>query len=197
MISIALSAKKELFNVDIRGMSLEFCDKIKESLSYVDNDQSMRVIRAILTSDRIFIAGTGRSGLIGRFFAHRLVDLSLDAYVVGETITPAARVTDCILAISGSGETTYTLNAVEMGRRVGAKTIAITSYPESALGKMADTTIWIPGRILEVENHRDYILRQIRGSHEDFSTGSGTFEIAVAIFLESITKALSQKIKRK
>lgn len=197
MISIALFRNKELFSVDIRGMSLEFCDRIEESLSYINNEQSMKVIRAILTSDRIFIAGTGRSGLIGRFFAHRLVDLSLDAYVVGETITPAARVTDCILVISGSGETTYTLNAVEMGRRVGARIIAITSYPESALGKMADTIIWIPGRIMEKENHHDYILRQIRGSHEDFSAGSGTFEIAVAIFLESITKALSQKIKRK
>lgn len=183
--------------MDIRGASLEFCDRIKESLNYVDNEQAMKVIRAILTSDRIFIAGTGRSGLVGRFFAHRIVDLSLDAYVVGETITPAARVTDCIIAISGSGETTYALNAVEMGRRVGAKIIAITSYPESALGKMADTIIWIPGRILEKENHQDYILRQMRGSNEDFSAGSGSFEISTEIFLESLAKALSQKIKKR
>jgi 6-phospho-3-hexuloisomerase len=183
--------------VDIGDASVQLCNRVCESLKYVDNDQAMRMIRAVLTSERIFIAGTGRSSLIGRFFAHRLVDLSLDAYVVGETITPAARVTDCIIAISGSGETTYTLNAVEMGKKVGAKIVAVTSYPESALGKMANIVIWIPGRILEKGNHQDYILRQMRGSSEDFSEGSGSFEISAAIFLESVTKALSQKIKRR
>jgi len=183
--------------VDIRGMSLEFCERLKDSLNYIDNEQAMKVIRTMLTSERIFVAGTGRSGLIGRFFAHRLVDLALDAYVVGETITTAARVTDCIIAISGSGETTYTLNAVEMGRRVGARIIAITSYPESALGKIADIAVWIPGRMVERENHHDYILRQIRGSSEDFSFGSGSFEIATAIYLENLVKVLNQKIKKR
>jgi len=53
--------------VDIGDASVQLCNRVCESLKYVDNDQAMRMIRAVLTSERIFIAGTGRSGLIGRF----------------------------------------------------------------------------------------------------------------------------------
>ena len=182
--------------MDVKEISLKMCDEVYASLNTLDNARALKMIRAILTSERIFVAGTGRSNLIGKFFAHRLVDLAFDAYVVGETITPSARVTDCIIGISGGGESTYTLNAMEMGRKVGAKLIGLTSYPESALGKMVGTILVIPGRKVSERNHQDYLVRQIRGSMEEFSPRSGVFEISCGIFFESIIYTLSQKVKK-
>jgi Predicted sugar phosphate isomerase involved in capsule formation len=182
--------------VDAKEMSLKVCNEVCEALNVIDNAPALKMIRAILTSERIFVAGTGRSNLAGKFFAHRLVDLAFDAYVVGETITPSARVTDCIIGISGSGGTTYTLNALERGRKVGAKLIGITSYLESTLGKMVDTIIIIPGREIREKNHQDYLVRQIRGSMEDLDSKSGVFEIACGIFFESIIHTLNQKVKK-
>ena len=46
----------------------------------------------------------------------RLMHLGLSAYVVGETISPAIYADDCILAISGSGETNTVVNAVEISK---------------------------------------------------------------------------------
>jgi len=178
-------------------MSLELCDNVRLALEQTDNGQALKMIRAVITSERIFVVGTGRSALVGKFFARRLVDLTLDAYVVGETITPASRVTDCIVAISGSGESTYTLNTVEIGKNVGAKVVAITTYPESALGSTADTIIVIPGRLLEVGTHQDFLIRQIRGSSEVFSPHSGVFELTTAIFLETVVRALGHKMRRR
>jgi 6-phospho-3-hexuloisomerase len=40
---------------------------------------------------RILVMGAGRSGLVGRAFAMRLLHLGYNAYVLGETIVPAIR----------------------------------------------------------------------------------------------------------
>ena len=59
----------------------------------------------IIKSKNIFVTGAGRSGLVAKAFAMRLMHLGLRVYVVGETISPAIYDDDCIVTISGSGET--------------------------------------------------------------------------------------------
>lgn len=63
------------------------------------------MIEEIRNSDRIFVVGTGRSELVGKAFAMRLMHLGFNVHVVGEVTTPAIRDKDCLIAISGSGET--------------------------------------------------------------------------------------------
>ena len=57
-------------------------------------------------SERIFLAGAGRSGLALKSFAMRLTQLSKQAFVVGETTTPAITASDLLVIASSSGETT-------------------------------------------------------------------------------------------
>ena len=45
------------------------------------------------------------------------------------------------MAFSHSGSTAAVLEATEMARRNGARTIAVTNYPESALARMADVVL--------------------------------------------------------
>ncbi len=48
---------------------------------------------------------------------------------------------DVVVGIAASGRTPYTIAAVEYARRHGAKTVAVTCNPNSALGRAADVSI--------------------------------------------------------
>ena len=91
----------ELMKTSIKAM----LDNIETAEDYLDEDSINNIIEILTTSKNIFVIGAGRSGLAGKAFAMRLMHLGLSAYVVGETISPAIYADDCILAISGSGET--------------------------------------------------------------------------------------------
>ncbi len=58
----------------------------------------------------------GRSGLAAKAFAMRLMHLGISSYVVGETISPAIYDDDCIIAISGSGETNTIVSAARIAK---------------------------------------------------------------------------------
>ena len=52
---------------------------------------------------RIIVCGTGRSGLMLKSFAMRLMQIGYISYVVGETITPAIKEGDLLIVASASG----------------------------------------------------------------------------------------------
>ena len=54
----------------------------------------------ILNARRIYVMGAGRSGLVAKGFAMRLMHLGFQSYVVGETITPALQKGDVIVIFS-------------------------------------------------------------------------------------------------
>ncbi|TRM73257.1 6-phospho-3-hexuloisomerase, partial [Sulfolobus sp. A20-N-F8] len=95
---------------------------------------------------KVLVMGAGRSGLVGRAFAMRLLHLGYNSYVLGETIVPAIGKNDIVIAISGSGRTKLILTAAEAAKEAGAKLIAITSYNDSPLSKIADIVVEVPGR---------------------------------------------------
>ena len=100
----------------------------------------------IMESKNVFVTGAGRSGLAAKAFAMRLMHLGLSAYVVGETISPAIYADDCIVAISGSGETNTIVSAARIAKNRGSKVLALTSYPDSTLGQLCDSYILVKGR---------------------------------------------------
>ncbi|HDJ26305.1 MAG TPA: SIS domain-containing protein, partial [Candidatus Bathyarchaeota archaeon] len=124
---------------------------------------------------RVFVVGMGRSGFVGRAFALRLMNMSFNVYVVGETITPPAEEGDILVAISGSGETRGTVSAAEAAREVGAIVVAITSHPASKLGQLADHVVVVKGRT-KVAVRKDYIARQVRGEREPLGPLGTLFE---------------------
>ena len=87
-------------------------DNIESAQEFLDEDAINQFEDIIIASKNIFVTGAGRSGLAAKAFAMRLMHLGLSAYVVGETISPAIYEDDCIVAISGSGETNTIVSAV-------------------------------------------------------------------------------------
>jgi 6-phospho-3-hexuloisomerase len=117
--------------------------ELKDSLSKFDEESIDQLLEAIIRSNRIFLAGTGRSGLMVKGFAMRLMHLGLKAFVVGETTTPGISNGDLLIIGSGSGETGSVSNYAREARKHNAKIGLITIFPDSTIGKLADIKVLI------------------------------------------------------
>lgn len=143
---------------------------------------------------KILVMGAGRSGLVGRAFAMRLMHLGYNVFVLGDTIVPSIGRDDIVIAISGSGRTKLIVTAAEAAKKVGAKVIAITSYPNSPLGRLADIVVEIPGRTKIADIELDYFARQILGIHEPLAPLGTLFEDTTLAFLDGITVELMHRL---
>ncbi|MDN3017955.1 6-phospho-3-hexuloisomerase [Paenibacillus sp. BSR1-1] len=93
---------------------------------------------------RIFIIGEGRSGLMAKSFAMRLMHLGATVYVVGETITPSIEQGDLLVAVSGSGTTKSVVWTSEKTKSIGCSVMAVTTNPESPLAAAATHILHVP-----------------------------------------------------
>jgi len=175
----------------------EIVSFIRNSRKVISREQINSMINELVDAYNrnrmILVVGAGRSGLVGRAFAMRLMHLGFNVHVLGDTITPAVRKDDIVIAVSGSGTTKLVVTAAEAAKIVGAKVIAITSYPESPLGSLADLVVQIPGRT-KVARESDFFSRQILGIHEPLAPLGTLFEITTMIVLDSIIVALMEKL---
>ncbi len=142
---------------------------------------------------KILVMGAGRSGLVGKAFAMRLMHLGYNAYVLGETIVPRIGKEDIVIAISGSGRTRLIVTAAEAAKAVGATLIAITTYPDSPLGKLADVVVTVPGRS-KIAKEEDYFARQILGIHEPLAPLGTLFEDTCMVFLDGLVVELMKRL---
>ncbi|MEM1629494.1 MAG: 6-phospho-3-hexuloisomerase [Saccharolobus sp.] len=144
---------------------------------------------------KVMVMGAGRSGLVGRAFAMRLLHLGYNSYVLGETIVPAIGKNDLVISISGSGRTKLILTAAEAAKEAGAKLIAITSYYDSPLAKISDIVVEVPGRTKYSKNE-DYFARQILGITEPLAPLGTLFEDTAQIFLDGVIAELMIRLKK-
>lgn len=150
----------------------------------------------IMGANNVFVTGAGRSGLAAKAFAMRLMHLGMSAYVVGETISPAINGDDCIVAISGSGETNTIVSAVKIAKNRGSKVLAVTSYPESTLGQLADGILFVKGRTKQEVDDENYMKRQIHGNYTSLTPLGTAFELTTLVFLDAIVSELMEKMEQ-
>jgi 3-hexulose-6-phosphate synthase / 6-phospho-3-hexuloisomerase len=118
-------------------------DKIDSVLSATNDAYYEQLTSMLDNASRIFVAGAGRSGLVGRFFAMRLVHSGYDTSMVGEVVTPSINVGDLLVVISGSGETEQLIAFTKKARSMGAKILLICSKANSTIGEMVDAVFQI------------------------------------------------------
>jgi len=118
-------------------------DHLAKILS-VDRSREIAEAVAILTSaKKLFVYGVGRSGLAARAFAMRMVQLGIDCYFIGETITPVVSDGDAVLIVSNTGSTMSAIQVANIARRVGAKVIAVTGHRTSKLWHASNVVLLI------------------------------------------------------
>ncbi|MEW6592500.1 MAG: 6-phospho-3-hexuloisomerase [Candidatus Hadarchaeota archaeon] len=174
----------------------EILEHIQSLQKNVKGHEVEQFIDALLKSKRVFVVGAGRSGLVAKAFVMRLMHLGMDVYVIGETITPALRAKDTLLAISGSGETELIVETAKIGKKIGAKIIAVTTYPKSPLAKLADVVVTLPGR-KEVAAIADYMKRELFGEYAPLAPLGTLFEVGVMVFLDGVIAAMMVKLGKK
>lgn len=119
-------------------------NEIKTVLFNINVEEATELALEIMQAKRIFVQGEGRSGLIGKAFAMRLMHAGFPVYVIGETITPDIKANNLFIAISGSGSTSSTLQLAAKAKEIGACLFAITTERESKLACMSDSIIKVP-----------------------------------------------------
>lgn len=133
-----------------------------------------------MQADKIFIYGAGRSGLIGKAFAIRLVQLGLNVFFLGETTTPFVTDKDMALIISHTGETMSCIQSANIIRRVGANVVVVTGNQTSKLAHAGSL-------VINLEPKKD--------AKKDALAPLGTlFEDAVLIFLDGVVATLIEEM---
>jgi len=162
----------------------------------LSDDEIEKFIGEIMEAQRIYVMGAGRSGLVAKAFAMRLMHLGFQAYVVGETITPALRQGDLMVVFSGSGRTKTVADIAETAKEIGARISLITSNEYSRIGKIADTVVIIEHQRDDVKDDAaEFEIRQMLGDHKSFAPLGTLFETAAMVFADAIISRLMEITK--
>ena len=153
---------------------------VKEVLSGIDDKETAKFIHSISSSRRIFLSGQGRSGLIARCFAMRLMHLGFSSYVVGETTTPSIGKRDLLIIYSCSGRKHVTLELARQARQSEAGVFALTASRESPLARLAHDFIFFP--LVSQEGASTDVLGSL-------------FEQSLFLYLEGIVLFLMRKME--
>jgi 6-phospho-3-hexuloisomerase len=158
--------------------------ELEESLSLFDLNEIEKLAELILNTEKIFVTGAGRSGLMMRCFAMRLMHMGLKTYVIGETTTPCISERDLLLIGSGSGETGSLVVYAEIAKRNRAAIGLVTIFSDSSIGKLADQVVLIPAKTCKKESSR--------GIHSAQPLGN-LFEQSLLLLLDGLTQILMEK----
>jgi 6-phospho-3-hexuloisomerase len=165
----------------------QLADEVSSVLMRVDAREVEQLVDAIIRSRRLFLDGSGRSGLMMQAFAMRLTHLNIHCHVVGESTTPGLQVGDLLLVGSGSGETSTPLLAVRRAKAAGGNIAVLTSRRESAMAREADVLVHVPAPVREWSEVEPVTTIQPMGS---------LFEQSLLLLLDTIVLMLKDRLRQ-
>jgi len=165
----------EVFNIIL--------EEITSVINKVEKQDFDKALNAISKEKRIFVDGEGRSGLMAKGFAMRLMHLGYEVFVIGETITPALKEKDLFIAVSGSGKSVNVVSDTKKAKTVGCEVIAFTSNLNSELALISDIVVTVPGTVKGDKGEK-------RGSVQLLSS---LFDQSIHIVLDGVCLCLSRR----
>jgi 6-phospho-3-hexuloisomerase len=157
--------------------------ELQQAADHLDDEQADQLVEQIMKSDKVFVAGAGRSGLMARAFAMRLMHMGIDAYVVGESITPNVTANDMLIIGSGSGETKSLISMAEKARSLQASVAVVTIFLDSTIARLADFVVKLPG------SPKD----KSAGNYSTIQPMGSLFEQTLLLFFDSAILRLMEK----
>ncbi len=154
--------------------------EIGGSVAGVREEQAEAFVEGIVQAGAVFTTGEGRSGLVARCFAMRLMQLGLRAFVVGETVTPALGSGDLLVVVSGRGESEIACTRARLASEHGGRVAAVTGHEGSRLGRAADLVLVIPAVEGAGEGHAQY--------------GGSQFEQSALVVLDAVAMVLQKRL---
>lgn len=164
-------------------LSAAITAELRQTLSHISDVQADTLAQKICTAPRIFLAGAGRSLLMIRACAMRLMQLGFTVYVPGEVVTPSIQKGDLLILASGSGETATVALMAQKAKAVGAELALITIVPDSTIGRLADLVIPVEATSTKVAENKQASIQ----------LGGSLFELAVLLLLEAVVMLVVDK----
>ncbi len=177
--------------MEIKTILADVMRELEDVFENLDEGQLRELESRVKKADKIFVAGAGRSLMMIRGFAMRLMHMGFTAYVVGETVTPAIGPGDLLLIASGSGETGTLTVMAEKCKKTGAELALITTNPSSAIGNLADCVTEVPAASTKCRDNK----------RKSIQPGANTFEQSVlligdAMVIDMISDGEPEKTNR-
>ncbi len=180
----------------VQEMMLLMASKIRAVANRISDEDVEKFLAELLKAKRVYVIGAGRSGLVAKAFAMRLMHLGFQAYVVGETITPAVSPGDLMVVFSGSGRTKTVADIAETAKEIGVHICLITSNADSRIGKISTCNVIIEHQRDEVRDDTvEFEIRQMMGDHKSFAPLGTLFETASMIFGDAVISRLMEITK--
>lgn len=162
-LKLALSAdlaRNERFNyipyIDNADTSSDIFDKIfsaniktlHDTAKGIDKKLLEKVTDLIFGAKNIYVYGIGTSAGIVNDFQYRLMQLGYSAFCFTDIVSMKVSALnikpgDVAIGISNSGRTVATVDALSIAKDMGAKTVCLTSYPDSNITKVSDYPVVI------------------------------------------------------
>lgn len=120
------------------------CEQIRSEVScfqVADYTALESCYRICDQSSRLFIIAAGRSLLMMKAFAMRMMHLGYEVHILDEVTCPAITKQDVLIAASGSGTTAGILAKAKKAKDLGAKLVVWTQSPASPLAEISDVCI--------------------------------------------------------
>jgi 6-phospho-3-hexuloisomerase len=175
----------------LRQSLAQVVSEINAALARIRAEDAERLTAAILRAKRVYVAGSGRSGLVGSCLAMRLVHLGLVAHVVGEATAPGLADGDLLIVSSGSGRTRTVLAQATAAKNRGALLAAVTAFEGSPLAKLADVVVIIPcAPFAEASDKRRGV------AVETAQFGGSLYEQSLLLFYDSMVLELAHRLGR-
>lgn len=152
--------------------------ELQQASAAIPEEAVLRCAKKINAHERVFVCGAGRSGLMLKALAMRLMQIGKTVYVVGETITPSIQKGDLLIAASASGTTHSVCHFAQEAQRMQADVLVITAEKESELARISAPDVIIPAPT----KHNLAASGQLMGS---------LFEQMVLLFSDAVTMALA------
>jgi arabinose-5-phosphate isomerase len=136
----------------LRTIELE-ADGLNALRTALEGDLGARVLEAVALilalPGRVIVTGMGKSGHVGRKIAATLASTGTPSHFVHPAEASHGDLgmigrDDAVLALSWSGEAPELADIIAYTRRFDVKLVALTSRPESALGKAGDILLALP-----------------------------------------------------
>lgn len=131
----------------VQAMEANHLASITDTTRLLDMEELRSAVRTLCTAGRIDLYGVATSSIIAQDFYQKLIRIGKNSTAFADShmqITSASslREGDVALAISYSGETPETIDALRCAKDSGAVTISLTQYGSNKLASLADISLF-------------------------------------------------------
>lgn len=174
-----------------KGLS-DALEPLVRVLAHVKRPEVEAFEKVLLGARRVFVTGLGRTGLMARGFAMRLMHLGRRVYHVGDVITPAIRRGDLLVICSRTGRSPVLLYYVKIAQRVGARVAIVTAEFDSAVARRADAILTLPSE--PARPRKTPRGPAVRGKRKPEPPLGSVFEQALLVVLDQVVVDLMETL---